>query len=109
MCGCCMGLICGKDESICFSKARCLCDMAHGNALGVPFGGKIGAIDHVFPLYFGTFMLLVGAFINVQFSRVLTGMFITLMDKLSGLNDFFLAFEYLTQANFIARLQSGAC
>ncbi len=29
----------------------------------------------------------------------------SLMDKLSGLNDFFLAFESLTQANFIARLK----
>jgi hypothetical protein len=29
----------------------------------------------------------------------------TLMDKLSGFNDFFLAFESLTQANFIARLK----
>ncbi len=28
-----------------------------------------------------------------------------LMDKLNGLNDFFLAFESLTQANFIARLK----
>ncbi len=27
------------------------------------------------------------------------------MDKLSGFNDFFLAFESLTQANFIARLK----
>lgn len=37
--------------------------MALGNALGAPFGGRIGAIDPVYPLYFGTFMLLVGALI----------------------------------------------
>ena len=37
--------------------------MALGNALGAPVGGKIGALDSVYPLYFGTFMLLVGAVI----------------------------------------------
>ncbi|KCZ71667.1 arabinose efflux permease family protein [Candidatus Methanoperedens nitroreducens] len=35
--------------------------MASGNALGAPFGGKIGAIDPLYPLYFGSFMLLIGA------------------------------------------------
>lgn len=37
--------------------------MALGNALGAPVGGKIGAIDPVYPLYFGTAMLLAGALI----------------------------------------------
>ncbi len=37
--------------------------MALGNALGAPFGGKIGAINPLYPLYFGSFMLLLGALI----------------------------------------------
>lgn len=37
--------------------------MALGNALGAPVGGRIGALDPVYPLYFGTAMLLVGALI----------------------------------------------
>lgn len=37
--------------------------MALGNALGAPVGGKIGAIDPVYPLYFGTSILLLGALI----------------------------------------------
>ena len=37
--------------------------MALGNALGAPVGGKIGVLDPVYPLYFGTTMLLAGALI----------------------------------------------
>ena len=37
--------------------------MALGNALGAPVGGKIGALDPLYPLYFGTAMLLAGALI----------------------------------------------
>jgi len=37
--------------------------MALGNALGAPFGGKIGAINPLYPLYFGSLMLLLGALI----------------------------------------------
>ncbi|MCX9074176.1 MAG: MFS transporter [Candidatus Methanoperedens sp.] len=37
--------------------------MALGNALGAPSGGRLGAIDPLYPLYFGSFMLLVGALI----------------------------------------------
>lgn len=34
-----------------------------GMALGAPFGGKIGAINPLYPLYFGSLMLLLGALI----------------------------------------------
>lgn len=37
--------------------------MALGNAFAAPFGGRIGAIDPLYPLYFGSFLLLVGALI----------------------------------------------
>lgn len=37
--------------------------MALGNALSAPFGGKIGAINPLYPLYFGSFMLLLGSLI----------------------------------------------
>lgn len=37
--------------------------MALGNALGAPVGGKIGAVDSLYPLYFGSFMLLLGGLI----------------------------------------------
>lgn len=37
--------------------------MALGNALGAPVGGKIGAIDPLYPLYFGSFMLMLGGLI----------------------------------------------
>jgi len=41
--------------------------MALGNALGAPLGGRIGAIDPLFPLYFGSLMLMLGAFITTAF------------------------------------------
>ncbi|NJD52181.1 MAG: MFS transporter [Candidatus Methanoperedens sp.] len=37
--------------------------MALGNALGAPVGGKIGAVNSLYPLYFGSFMLLLGGLI----------------------------------------------
>lgn len=37
--------------------------MASGNAMGAPFGGKIGSIDPLYPLYFGSLLLLLGALI----------------------------------------------
>ncbi len=37
--------------------------MALGNAMGAPFGGKIGSIDPLYPLYFGSLLLLLGALI----------------------------------------------
>lgn len=38
--------------------------MALGNAMGAPFGGKIGSIDPLYPLYFGSLLLLLGALIT---------------------------------------------
>ena len=35
--------------------------MALGNATGAPFGGKIGSIDPLYPLYLGSLLLLLGA------------------------------------------------
>lgn len=43
--------------------------MALGNALGAPLGGRIGAIDPFFPLYFGSIMLLIGAGIAAAFLK----------------------------------------
>ena len=37
--------------------------MALGNALGAPVGGRIGAIDPLYPLYFGSSILLLGSII----------------------------------------------
>ncbi len=37
--------------------------MALGNALGAPAGGRIGAIDPLYPLYLGSLMLLAGALV----------------------------------------------
>jgi MFS family permease len=37
--------------------------MALGNATGAPFGGKIGSIDPLYPLYFGSLLLLLGSLI----------------------------------------------
>ncbi len=37
--------------------------MALGNALGAPTGGRIGAIDPLYPLYFGSFILFSGAIV----------------------------------------------
>ena len=42
--------------------------MALGNALGAPLGGRIGAIDPLYPLYFGSIMLMFGALIAELFS-----------------------------------------
>jgi DHA1 family tetracycline resistance protein-like MFS transporter len=39
--------------------------MALGNALGAPVGGRIGAIDPLYPLYFGSSILLLGSMIAV--------------------------------------------
>jgi DHA1 family tetracycline resistance protein-like MFS transporter len=38
--------------------------MALGNAMGAPFGGKIGSINPLYPLYFGSLLLLLGALIT---------------------------------------------
>jgi DHA1 family tetracycline resistance protein-like MFS transporter len=43
--------------------------MALGNALGAPLGGRIGAIDPLFPLYFGSLMLILGALIAAAFLK----------------------------------------
>jgi DHA1 family tetracycline resistance protein-like MFS transporter len=43
--------------------------MALGNALGAPLGGRIGAIDPLFPLYFGSIMLILGALIATAFLK----------------------------------------
>ncbi len=43
--------------------------MALGNALGAPFGGKIGAINPLYPLYFGSLMLMLGALIAAVFLK----------------------------------------
>ncbi|MFH0904435.1 MAG: MFS transporter [Methanobacteriota archaeon] len=43
--------------------------MALGNALGAPLGGRIGAIDPLFPLYFGSLMLMLGALIAALFLK----------------------------------------
>ncbi len=37
--------------------------MALGNAMGAPIGGKIGSINPLYPLYFGSLLLLLGAII----------------------------------------------
>ncbi|MCD4844320.1 MAG: MFS transporter [Methanosarcinales archaeon] len=37
--------------------------MALGNGTGAPLGGKIGSIDPLYPLYFGSLLLLLGALI----------------------------------------------
>lgn len=37
--------------------------MALGNATGAPFGGKIGSMDPLYPLYCGSLLLLLGALI----------------------------------------------
>ncbi|NJD78493.1 MAG: MFS transporter [Candidatus Methanoperedens sp.] len=43
--------------------------MALGNGLGAPVGGKVGAINPLYPLYFGSFMLLLGALIALIFLK----------------------------------------
>ncbi len=43
--------------------------MALGNALGAPLGGRIGAIDPFFPIYFGSIMLILGAGIAAAFLK----------------------------------------
>lgn len=43
--------------------------MALGNALGAPFGGKIGMIDPLYPLYLGSILLMSGALITSIFLK----------------------------------------